>query len=278
MNISVSIGQVCALLTPATSIRLLTAFRLIGIHGSSKEGAAAAPPVPVTTASQPRLHASLRIKGMYIVGIYDMQAQEDKDFGANAAQFYSRPSTTFVPYGHLKFKAEGVDAVYKYRGFTPRSGPTGGSGRPLARRQSSGVQIEPPPAEITLTFTEISVFEHLATDTAAAEDENNESIPGGAYPVLIFDSNLLRQYEAGPQRRPAHSAGAASNTSSQPEFPEFEGLDWRNSGLQKKTGSNEKVWKVRGKPRGGMKGAREQVASEGPAVTINMTTAGSSRE
>lgn len=147
-------------------------------------------------------------------------------------------------------------------------------GRPLVRRQSSGVRIEPPPAEITVTLSEVSLFEYLATDTAAADDAPSDAIPGGAYPVLLFDSGLSRQYDSQTDRRSANTGEAVR--ASAPVFPEFESLDWRNSGLQKKTGSNEKVWKVRGRPRGGLKGT--SAPSEGPAVDLSTSSAENSSE
>ena len=281
MAITVTIGNISSLITPSLSIRLLSALRLISVHCATDKPARPAH-IAKQYKPQPRVHAVLRIRGIYVTGIYDMQAESDAAFASSVAQFYAKPSTTFVPYGHLKLKVENIEAGYTFRGFTPRTGSFGAAAsRPSApSRQSSGVRIEPPPADITLTLSDVSVFEHLATDSAAADDDAGDQIPGGAYPVLLFDSNLLQQYDssvtsAAPTSRPAKTTSLAASS---PFFPEFESLDWRNSGLQKKTGSNEKVWKVRARPRGGLKGTRDTVPIDGPAVTVQLSTAETSRK
>jgi autophagy-related protein 2 len=96
---------------------------------------------------------------------------------------------------------------------------------------------------------DISIFEYIATDTTPASDtELDDKIPGGAYPVLLFDPALTKQYDHTPQGGRA-TYGPAHNS-----FPEFDAVDWRNSGLQKKSGVGEKAWKVRPKGRGVLKG------------------------
>jgi autophagy-related protein 2 len=54
-----------------------------------------------------------------------------------------------------------------------------------------------------------------------------------------------------------------------PLFPEYENVDWRNSGLQKRSGAGEKSWKVRAGTRGVLKGVSPTpVGDEGPAISI----------
>jgi autophagy-related protein 2 len=64
-----------------------------------------------------------------------------------------------------------------------------------------------------------------------------------------------------------------------PTFPEFDTVDWRNSGLQKKSGVGEKAWKVRPKGRGVLKGGTHFVGEveEGPVISVRKELSATSR-
>jgi len=79
---------------------------------------------------------------------------------------------------------------------------------------------------------------------------------------LIFDCNLTKQYE--------HEIAGRSGTSISPSvFPEFDGIDWRNLGLQRRGAAAEKTWKVKQKGRGVLKGGPNRPEAEtGPVMSL----------
>lgn len=283
LDVSSSVGIISCILTPPITTRLLTALQLITSQPPSQPKAEE---TGTDIKRQPRLSASLRIKGFYLAVIYDMKAALDPALPQHAAQFWSKPTITFLPYGHLKVRLEGIDASYNFKGYNPpRQHSHASSDRPgyPIRRQSSGVSFGPPPPVLDFSLGDLSIFEYLATDSAESEEDPNDTIPGGAYPVLIFDSNFTRQYDpstivsALPGSTSSSSRSSAKSTAM---FPEFEAVDWRNSGLQKKSGASEKAWKVRVRPRGGLKGAAGSHAvqtDEGPIVKLRTELSASSR-
>jgi autophagy-related protein 2 len=119
----------------------------------------------------------------------------------------------------------------------------------------------------------LSIFEYIATDTTPADLDGSpsDSIPGGAYPVLLFDAGLAKQYDVTPPGRQTY--GPNVNT-----FPEFDLVDWRNSGLQKKSGGGEKGWKVRPKGKGAMKAAPGSEVDTFPVLILRKELSESSRE
>jgi autophagy-related protein 2 len=172
-------------------------------------------------------------------------------------------------------KLEGLEAAYSTKGYTPRS-LSHNTSQPLPRRSSttSTIRFGPRPPVVTLRISDLAMFEYIATDTtpAAADGEPDDSIPGGAYPVLLFDIGLAKQYDVTPPGgRPAY--GPSPET-----FPEFDSVDWRNSGLHKKSGAGEKAWKVRPKGKGAMKATPGTEADSSPVLLLRKELSATSRK
>jgi autophagy-related protein 2 len=235
VEIDVAVGAITVLLVPSQMASLLTISQAVSGPAHPEN---ASP--DVGKAAQPKLEAKCRIKGIIVSAIYDMNA--DSDLASAMASYWTRPSSVYLPVGHLKLKLDSLEAAYAAKGHAPQQSPA----RPLVRRSSttSTIRFGPRPPVATVRILDISIFEYIATDTTPASD-SDDKIPGGAYPVLLFDAGLTKQYDHAPQGVyvPGHNA-----------FPEFDAVDWRNSGLQKKSGGGEKAWKVRPKGRGVLKG------------------------
>ena len=232
-----------------------------------------APPVAVTDKPLPKMDGKVRVKGIYVSAVYDMAAPSASNFSESVATYWNRPASFYLPIGHLKLKLEGLEASYSTTGYTPRLQSAHTPARPLPRRSSttSTVRFGPRPPVVTLRISDLSIFEYIATDTIAASDEPEDSIPGGAYPVLLFDAGLAKQYDITPPGS-KHTYGPGVNT-----FPEFDAVDWRNSGLHKKCGG-EKAWKVRPKGKGAMKAVSGAEGDSSPVLLLQKELAAASRE
>ena len=230
--------------------------------------------VPVETL-QPRIEARLRIKNILTSVVYDMNAEDSPTLAAAMSSYWAKPAATYLPVGHLKLRLEAIEATYAHKGHLPRPG--------VARTKSDrsfsyrlGSTSRPP--VITLKISDLSIFEYLASDTTPLTDEPADAPPGGAYPLLIFDSNLPKQYDTGSSA-PSHSPSKPSTSPARSTvFPEYDAFDWRNSGLQKKTGGGEKAWKVRQKGRGAMKGAAVSEEEGVPVVSVRKELSPLTRE
>jgi autophagy-related protein 2 len=271
LDLDVSVGTIALMLLPGQMASLLSMSQAFS-HGGSDQ---ALPTATARETAQPKLDGRIRVKGVYMSLIYDMTVESNPTFSDSISTYWTRPSTTYLPVGHLNFKVEGLEAAYSSKGYTPRS-LSHNTSRPLPRRSSttSTIRFGLRPPVINLRVADLSIFEYIATDTtpAAADGEPDDSIPGGAYPVVLFDAGLAKQYDViPPGGRPAH--GPSPET-----FPEFDSVDWRNSGMHKKSGVGEKAWKVRPKGKGAMKAAPGNEVDSSPVLLLRKELARASRE
>ncbi|GFZ46386.1 Autophagy-related protein 2 [Saitozyma sp. JCM 24511] len=282
LDIEWSMGTIAALISPDQAATILCALQA-ATRPSSETSPGSPTPDSAGPVVQPRLDARVRVKAIIVALVYDMRATDSSGFATAAAQFWAKPGATYIPFGHLKLRLEGLDCGYSSKGYVPRPSSTG---RPKShsmststRRTSNAAHFGPRPPVMTLTLSEMSIFEYLASDPPS-EGMTDDTPPGGAFPVLIFDANLPRQYDVAPGaqsplglglgvRLSSHSA-PASKIVPPPTFPEFDTVDWRNSGLQKKSGVGDKAWKVRPKGRGVLKGGTHFAgeAEEGPVISV----------
>jgi len=270
IDFDVSIGTIAIMLLPSQMAAILSMSREISSPGAKGQPT---PPAAATDKPHPKLDGKVRIKGICVSAVYDMAVQSTPDFSESVSTYWNRPASFYLPIGHLKLKLEGLEAAYSTTGYTPRLQSVHSPARPLPRRSSttSTVRFGPRPPVITLRISDLSLFEYIATDTTAASDEPEDSIPGGAYPVLLFDAGLAKQYDVtSPGGK--HTYGPGVNT-----FPEFDAVDWRNSGLHKKSGG-EKAWKVRPKGKGAMKAVPGAEIDSSPVLLLRKELAAASRE
>lgn len=263
VSLDVSIGTVAVLLLPSQMATLLQMSQVFQASspsvgsGTSNE----------TTSSQIKTDARLLLRGIYVIAVYDMASDYTlHTVQSHLASYWARPSSFHIPVGHLKLKLEGIEATYAIPAQSPQRTTPHIPSRPLPRRSSttSTIKFGPKPPHVTLKLSDASLFEYIATDTTptSAPGEPDDAIPGGAYPILLFDTGLPKQYESTPTGiRQAY--GPARNT-----FPEFDQVDWRNSGLQKRSGGGEKLWRVRPKARGALRTAIPTEGDTHPVLTI----------
>jgi len=269
IDFEISIGTVASLLLPDQVATILSSLQF-ATAGKSANDRPADRPAARPEAAQPKMNASFRLKAFYGSLVYDLTAATDPSFADAAKAFWSRPSVTDLPFGHLKLRLDTLQAAYCFAGFTP-----GFQVPQRERRTSSRRALVPakglPPASVSISLSDASLFEYLAS----APSGDADSPPGGAFPVLIFDPNLLNQYE-----RSSPALGKSSSAIPPPVFPEFDGIDWRNSGLQRRGGPGEKVWRVKQKGRGVLKGAPPPAAVEEatPVIVIEKELCDKSRE
>jgi len=269
LDFDVSIGSIAILLLPRQMASVLSISRAL----SSPIGKGPSPPTGIVAdVSKPNMDGRVRIKGLYVTTTYDMAVESTPSFLESVSSYWSRPSSFYLPVGHLKLKLEGLEGSYSTTGISPRQQSSHSPARPPPRRSSttSTIRFGTRPPTLTLRISDLSIFEYIATDTTAADDEPENTIPGGAYPVLLFDAGLAKQYDIAPPGR--HTYGPGVNT-----FPEFDAVDWRNSGLHKKSGA-EKAWKVRPKGKGALKLAPGVEVDNSPVVLLRKELAATSRE
>jgi autophagy-related protein 2 len=252
LDIELSIGTIAAVLLPQHVAFLLAgAQAALGSTPKQKQPEVVQPELP---ASPLRFDARVRVKGVYISVVYDMKPPTD-EFYDLVPQFFARPSATFLPLGHLRLRLEGIVAAYSVPSTTPPQSP-------LKRGRTPPKPASP---SIALRLADASVFEYLAS---AGADANADEPPGGAFPVLIFDANLSKQYDVAPGAYWGTQPGAARSPADLPSFPEFEAVDWRNAGnagAQKRNG--EKAWRVRPKGKGILRGPASPERAV-PAIAI----------
>lgn len=270
VEFDVSIGTIATMLLPRQMAAILSMTRALSIPSGRDQ------PTPfkaVADKPQPKMDGKVRIKGIYVSAVYDMAVESTPSFFESVATYWNRPSSFYLPVGHLKLKLEGLEASYSTKGYIPRPQSTHSPARPLPRRSSttSTLRFGPRPPVLTLRISDLSIFEYIATDTIAAADEPEDSIPGGAYPVLLFDAGLAKQYDITPPGG-RQTYGPGVNT-----FPEFDSVDWRNSGLHKKS-AGEKAWKVRPKGKGAMKAPMGAETDNIPVLLLRKELAPGSRK
>ena len=261
IQIDLTVGTLVSLILPSQSATILSVLQAV-VHTTPTNQTR--PPTDPSAILQPQLEARLSVKAIYVAMVYDLSAT-NLSLSSVASPFWTRPASTDIHVGHLKLRLEDLQVVYASKGYIPKSGATqrslSGSSHPTPRRVSNArTGPGPSPPVFSLTLGDASLFEYLAT-APSTED----SPPGGSFPVLIFDSNLLKQYDSTTSTSFLTSKHTAVPPS--PVFPEFDAVDWRNSGLQRRGGAGEKVWKVRQKGRGVLKGSAAVENDDRPVVT-----------
>jgi autophagy-related protein 2 len=249
VKFEMSFGTIAAILLPHQIATLLTAVQLVSPNTTTP----GANP-DVVAASQPKIEASLMIKAIHLAVIYDMTADTNiNDIYTQAiAGFWAKPNSAAIPVGHIRLRLESLDTSYttsgssSSRSHTQRPQMDRAASSVNATRRASFVTRGPKPPVFRCTILDMSIFEYLASSTTITQ---HDSPPGGSFPVVIFDHGLTKQYDA-------------SSPTTDVVFPEYDLVDWRDSGLQRKaTGpANEKAWKVRHKGRGVLKGGVESQA------------------
>nr|XP_031857747.1 uncharacterized protein CI109_006842 [Kwoniella shandongensis]KAA5524819.1 hypothetical protein CI109_006842 [Kwoniella shandongensis] len=274
VDVEITMGSIAVLILPRQALVILAALQSASRSTKVESSYTSTEPLSLLP-NQPQITASVRLKALHTSMVYDLEAANSSTFASHAAQYWAKPSTTYIPYGHLRLRLEALEAKYVSQGFaskpqTPARPARTTSGSRLPRRQSTVTRFGPPPPTLTVTLKDFSLFEYLASDVAS--DTGSDDVPpGGAFPVIIFDQNLPKQYDIAP----GATSGSLSRTTTRPPaagsvFPEFDSVDWRNSGLQRKTGGSEKQWKVKQKGRGILKTATASVTpgDEAPVVVI----------
>ena len=173
---------------------------------------------------------------------------------------------TDLPVGHLKLRLDDLQLIYDSPGFIPDSAAAHQQ-HPSYRKQPT-LRRSPASPSLSLTLADFSMFEFLASAPSTEVD----SPPGGSFPVLIFDNNLTQQY--------AHDVAGQSGAILEPVFPDFDGIDWRNSGLQRRGASAEKAWKVKQKGKGVLKGGLNAASESvlGPVISVRKEISDLARE
>jgi autophagy-related protein 2 len=247
IRIDVSVGMIAAALLPSHTGFLLSLAQAALAHS----GSGSPSPQPATIdppLSQPKFDAEVRIKGLCVSLVYDLNKPSD-EYNDLVEGYFSRPASVYLPIGHLRLKLEDMGASYA----VPASVNKPVRKQTSRRRSTAG----PKGAALNMSVSTVSVFEYLAS----AESGDDEP-PGGTSPVLIFDANLPKQYEVPPG---APSSLLSTNTrtpANLTSFPQFDSVDWRNAGPQKP--GAEKAWRVRPRNKGILRGAA--VASPEPAT------------
>ena len=266
VELDLRFGTIAILLLPRQAATLLSALQS-ATHSSSPADTPLPTPVSQptpTVIAQPRFESRLSIKAIHAVLAYDMSASSNVDFPVAAESFWLKPSSTEIPVGHLKLRLESLSASYS----APEHVTTGTKQHDGRQPRRGSSQKGPASPSVAVTLADVSIFEYLAS---APSDE--DSPPGGFFPVFIFDANLPRQYE--------HDASPTHHhvRNQPPSFPDFAGVDWRNSGLQRRGAGGEKVWKVRQKGKGVLKGAASVVHEDtGPVISMRAELSSSSGE
>lgn len=235
-ELDVSMGTVTSVLLPKQMSFLLALAQAAIPSGQSSSAQ------PSTAAEalgpQSRSYISLHLKALYAAFIYDTNPLTE-EAEASIAQFFQRPAASYVQVGHLRLRFEDVAATYS---VAERSAPA-----PRKRHEPRRKATPPRSPSFSLTVADASLFEFLAS-AESGEDEP----PGGVFPVLIFDANLPKQYEVPPGAPSSLLAAQNRSPATLSKFPEFDSVDWRNAGVQKKSG--EKAWRVRPRGKGILKG------------------------
>ncbi|OCF39156.1 hypothetical protein I317_07055 [Kwoniella heveanensis CBS 569] len=283
VDFEILVGTISSAVLPKQLATILAAAQRASQAATSKSSAGTTTnklSAPTQSSRQPQVNATVRMKALFVSLIYDMTATSDPAYSASLPLYWSKPATTFIPNGHIRLRLEAFESTYSTKGFTGRPTAVTRPSRPfypsatrLPRRSSTITRSGPLPPNLTITLQDASVFEYLAFDSAA-KDDPSDLPPGGAFPVILFDDNLSRQYDVAPGVS-SGSFAPAPPSGNAPVFPEFDCVDWRNSGLQRKAGGSEKQWKVKQKGRGILKGTSTQLTEgdERPVLSLKKDVA-----
>ena len=268
--VELSFGTIAMLILPSQAATIVSSLQNL-VRSSSQESAFAETP-NAPDATQTRVEAKVRLKALYISLIYDMRASDDPALTLAASQYWIKPSTTYVPFGQLKLRLEGLEGTYSPKGSLPMPVSSrankGSSIPPTIRRASNTTRPGPRPSIAQLNLADAAVFEYLASDSAIPPANYGDITPGDVFPVLIFDCNLPKQYDIAPGAHSVSSFTESPSTAPASTFPDYDSVDWRNSGMQRRSGGVEKAWKVRQKGQGVLKRTNNAVMEdEGPVIT-----------
>ncbi|WVF72370.1 hypothetical protein IAT40_007185 [Kwoniella sp. CBS 6097] len=268
VDVEVLIGIISSAILPQQLATVLAAAQRASQATSGKtsvDATADRHSTSIQNSKQPQISATLRIKALFVSLVCDMAAISDPTYWASLPQYWSKPATAFIPNGHLRLRLESFEGNYSSKGSPGRPAAISRPSRPsypsatrLPRRSSTITRSGPPHLTLSITLQDASVFEYLASDITSSDDPSDLP-PGGAFPVVLFDSNLCRQYDVAPGVS-SGSFVSVKPSGSSPVFPEFDSVDWRNSGLQRKAGGSEKQWKVKQKGKGILKSGSAQNA------------------
>lgn len=286
INIELLAGTIAAIISPDQAASIITVLQQISLS----KGSHASTPSPSVShpvaETQARLDARLCIKAIHVAMVYDLAARSRTDFDSAVERYWVRPAVNHLPFGHLKLRLEEIAVSYATRGYIAQPINTGRpriekshSSTTNAWRSSSG-QVSPRPPVCTLKIGDASIFELLASATRQT-DHDDDSPPGGMFPVLIFDMGLLQQYNmaSGIPTNPVNLAKDLKTNTVPETFPEFDLVDWRSSAASRKIGNTERAWKVRQKLRGVLKGvSATPVPADGPVIASRKEIGGIMRE
>ncbi|KAL7422146.1 autophagy-related protein 2 [Cryptotrichosporon argae] len=223
LSVELGLGTITAVVLPAQAATVLSALQAC----STTPSATAAPPDnSLPDAAQPRLDARVRLKALQVAVVYELDDPGEAITEA-IKQYWTKPGS-YLPIGHIRLRIDDVEGLYVMQGHVARA-------QPDSRR--------PKPPVASLTVADLSVFEYIHANAEIS----------CAYPILIFDPGLNKQYDvpvgALAKYRPVDS----------PVFPDFESVDWRS------TRKSEKGWRVKPKGKGILKGKEEQA---GAAIVV----------
>nr|XP_018264125.1 uncharacterized protein I303_04005 [Kwoniella dejecticola CBS 10117]OBR86283.1 hypothetical protein I303_04005 [Kwoniella dejecticola CBS 10117] len=280
VNIDVTTGTIATVILPEQLAIILAALQYACRAGPTRPEA----PDRNTSrspSSQPYLSAHIHMNALFASVIYDISASQDPGFSDTVGPFWARPASTFIPYGHLRIRLDTLQATYSSKGQGTTNQTSQLSATRLPRRKSTITRFTPPSPTLSVGLQDASLFEYLASDSG--DDASADTPPGGAFPVLLFDTNLPKQYDVAPgvssgsfASQPTPSRPAANHHGVSPVFPEFDSVDWRNSGLQRKAGGSEKQWKVKQKGKGILKATNPSEPNDGPVLIMKKDLVASS--
>ena len=264
IDVDLSIGTIAILILPSQAAIIFGALQIpVGRNTSPQTGKAFPSDLPVA-----RVDAKVRLKAVHLVLIYDVQAHEDPSFASGIARYWSKPATP-IHFGHLNLRLESLVGNYFSQGYVPTRtrGEKVGLARSGHHRSSSSVRSGPRSPTITLELADAAVFEILASNTPSPPADLDDRPPSGAFPVMIFDGNLPKQYELGPGAEAVHSLAATHAVVSTSTYPDFDCIDWRTAGPHQRSTGSDKSWRVRAKGRGVLKKTLNSVfENEGPVL------------
>ncbi|WVQ71457.1 hypothetical protein IAR50_000994 [Cryptococcus sp. DSM 104548] len=237
VEVEVLVGTVAAVILPSQLRLLICALQNLPQSESTDEE-----PAPVTK-NQPRMTVINRIKAFQLTAMYDLSAEQSPQLLKALEAYFTRP-TSSLPYNHLRFKFEQLEAIFQNQGQVgPRPVRTmsSASATGLRRRSSAHARFGPAPSSLSVTVQEMTLLEYFYP---------RESEEGVSLPIVLFDPGLARQYDV-----PSHTKQSA--------MPEFGSMDWR---APRRSGG-ERQWKVRQRGRGILKGDVKKV-EEGPVVVL----------
>ncbi|ODO11399.1 hypothetical protein I350_00178 [Cryptococcus amylolentus CBS 6273] len=240
VDVEVLVGTVAAVILPSQLRLLICALQSLSQTEPSTEEPLS------TTKSQPRMTVINRIKFFQLIAVYDLSAPQSPQLFKALDTHFARPASS-LPFNHLRFKLEQLEAIYTSQGQAGPRPVCAMSSAPAAaglrRRSSAHARFGPAPTSLSVTVQDMSLLEHFIPRDSASEE-------GVALPIVLFDPGLARQYDL-PTLRARQSA-----------MPEFESMDWR---APRRSGV-ERQWKVRQRGRGILKDAKK--VEEGPVVVL----------